>query len=424
MPTTHTLVIGAGQAGLAMSRCLTDAGIDHVVLERGRTAERWRSERWDSLRLLTPNWASRLPGWAYRGPHPDGYMTAVELAAYLTAYADSFDAPIEEGHDVRELVARRQRLHRAHLRHVVGGAQRRDGHRLVRPPARSRLRGTPRSGGRPDHPERLRQPGSAPGRAGARRRRRPPPACRSPTSSPAPAARSCWPSAATAAFLAATGGWTSGGGSTRSARSRRPSTTWTTRPRRATRARCSSSAASDHRDVDLPALQRLGVRVTGRLTGVDGDDLTFADDLRRHHGRRRRASPPAAGAHRRPHRRRRPRPRGPPRRHARPAARRRADHASARPSATASRRSSGPPATAAPTRGCGSRCSTPTARSSSGAASPPSPASTWSASAFSTGATRTSSTACATTPSFVARHIAGRVDRHPADALADHEDAS
>ena len=54
MPTTDTLVIGAGQAGLAMSRCLAERGVDHVVLERGRVAERWRSERWDSLRLLTP----------------------------------------------------------------------------------------------------------------------------------------------------------------------------------------------------------------------------------------------------------------------------------------------------------------------------------------------------------------------------------
>ena len=70
MPTTDTLVIGAGQAGLAASHCLTEAGIDHVVLERGRVAERWRSERWDSLRLLTPNWATRLPGWAYRGQTP------------------------------------------------------------------------------------------------------------------------------------------------------------------------------------------------------------------------------------------------------------------------------------------------------------------------------------------------------------------
>jgi putative flavoprotein involved in K+ transport len=99
--TTHTLVIGAGQAGLAMSRCLTDAAIDHVVLERGRPAERWRSQRWDSLRLLTPNWATRLPGWSYRGPDPDGYMTAGELADYLTSYADSFAAPVQTDSAVR-----------------------------------------------------------------------------------------------------------------------------------------------------------------------------------------------------------------------------------------------------------------------------------------------------------------------------------
>jgi putative flavoprotein involved in K+ transport len=61
-----------------MSRCLVDAGIDHVVLERGRVGERWRSERWDSLRLLTPNWQTRLPGFHYTGPDPGGYMTATE----------------------------------------------------------------------------------------------------------------------------------------------------------------------------------------------------------------------------------------------------------------------------------------------------------------------------------------------------------
>ena len=98
MPTTDTLVIGAGQAGLAASRCLTDRGIDHVVLERGRVAERWRSERWDSLRLLTPNWMSRLPGWSYAGPDPDGFMTADEVGRLPRAsYADaSFDAPVDE----------------------------------------------------------------------------------------------------------------------------------------------------------------------------------------------------------------------------------------------------------------------------------------------------------------------------------------
>ncbi len=96
MPSIDTLIIGAGQAGLAMSRCLTDAGVDHVVIERGRLAERWRSERWDSLRLLSPNWATRLPGWSYQGEDPAGYMTAGELAGYLQRYAISFDAPVHE----------------------------------------------------------------------------------------------------------------------------------------------------------------------------------------------------------------------------------------------------------------------------------------------------------------------------------------
>jgi len=101
--TTNTLILGGGQAGLALSHCLTELDRDHLVIERGRIGERWRSERWESLRLLTPNWAARLPGWTYSGPHPDGYMTAAELATYLTTYAGSFDAPIEQGHDVRDL---------------------------------------------------------------------------------------------------------------------------------------------------------------------------------------------------------------------------------------------------------------------------------------------------------------------------------
>lgn len=89
-----TIVIGAGHAGLAMSRCLTDRGRDHVVLERGRVAERWRSERWDSLRLLTPNWMTRLPGWRYAGGDPDGYLTAAEVIGFLDLYRRSFDAPL------------------------------------------------------------------------------------------------------------------------------------------------------------------------------------------------------------------------------------------------------------------------------------------------------------------------------------------
>jgi putative flavoprotein involved in K+ transport len=91
------VIIGAGQAGLAMSHCLTQRRIEHVVLERGRIAERWRSERWDSLRLLTPNWMTRLPGWSYDGDDPDGYMTAPEFVRYLADYAGSSDAPIKAG---------------------------------------------------------------------------------------------------------------------------------------------------------------------------------------------------------------------------------------------------------------------------------------------------------------------------------------
>jgi putative flavoprotein involved in K+ transport len=100
MRRTHTIVIGAGQAGLAISRCLRDRAVEHVVLERGRVAERWRSERWDSLRLLTPNWQSRLPGYRYTGPDPDAYMGMPELVGYLEGYARSFGAPVEENETV------------------------------------------------------------------------------------------------------------------------------------------------------------------------------------------------------------------------------------------------------------------------------------------------------------------------------------
>lgn len=94
MPRTDTVIIGAGHAGLAMSRCLAARGLDHVVLERGSVGQRWRTARWDSFRLLTPNWLSRLPGWVYAGPEPDGFMTAAEFADHLSGYARSFDAPV------------------------------------------------------------------------------------------------------------------------------------------------------------------------------------------------------------------------------------------------------------------------------------------------------------------------------------------
>jgi putative flavoprotein involved in K+ transport len=93
----HTVVIGGGQAGLAVSHELTELGVEHVVLERGRIGERWRSERWDSLHLLTPRWMARLPGWSYHGPDPDGFMSRTEVIGYLERYAASFPAPVVAG---------------------------------------------------------------------------------------------------------------------------------------------------------------------------------------------------------------------------------------------------------------------------------------------------------------------------------------
>ncbi|NNF53083.1 MAG: NAD(P)-binding domain-containing protein [Acidimicrobiales bacterium] len=96
MNTTTVTIIGAGQAGLAMSRTLTDRSIDHVIVERGTVANSWSKERWDSLRLLTPNWMTRLPGYSYTGADPEGYMTAAEVVYFLNSYWRTFDAPIHE----------------------------------------------------------------------------------------------------------------------------------------------------------------------------------------------------------------------------------------------------------------------------------------------------------------------------------------
>jgi putative flavoprotein involved in K+ transport len=92
--TVDVVVIGAGHSGLAMSRCLSERSIGHVVLERGEIANSWRHERWDSLRLLTPNWQSRLPGCYYTGPDPNGYMTMPEVIGFIDRYARNVGAPV------------------------------------------------------------------------------------------------------------------------------------------------------------------------------------------------------------------------------------------------------------------------------------------------------------------------------------------
>lgn len=97
-----TVIVGAGQAGLAMSCTLTQAGHRHVVLERGRIGQAWR-DRWDSFTLLSPNWHTRLPSYSYRGDDIDGFMTRDEVVAFFEGYARSFEAPVREGVNVEAI---------------------------------------------------------------------------------------------------------------------------------------------------------------------------------------------------------------------------------------------------------------------------------------------------------------------------------
>lgn len=102
--TVDVVVIGAGHAGLAVSHYLREKAIDHVILERGEIANSWRHERWDSLRLLTPNWQSRLPGYAYQGDNPDGFMNMREVADFIQDYAEHLNAPVQTGSEVTSVV--------------------------------------------------------------------------------------------------------------------------------------------------------------------------------------------------------------------------------------------------------------------------------------------------------------------------------
>ncbi|MDP6081300.1 MAG: NAD(P)-binding domain-containing protein, partial [Arenicellales bacterium] len=89
------VIVGAGHAGLAMSYCLNGRGVDHVVLERADVANSWRTERWDSLRLLTPNWQARLPGMVYEGGDADGFLTVPQVTHFIESYADKISVPLE-----------------------------------------------------------------------------------------------------------------------------------------------------------------------------------------------------------------------------------------------------------------------------------------------------------------------------------------
>ena len=113
----ETVVIGAGQAGLAMSHHLRQRGVEHVVLERGRVGERWRSERWDSLCFQSPNWNMNLPGWprmtADPQANPDAFSPLHEVTGYIERYATAIQAPVRTGCQVLSLTQGPipQRLH-------------------------------------------------------------------------------------------------------------------------------------------------------------------------------------------------------------------------------------------------------------------------------------------------------------------------
>jgi putative flavoprotein involved in K+ transport len=96
-------VVGGGQAGLSMSYCLRERGIDHLVVEAGRIAREWRERRWDTFCLVTPNWQCKLPGFPYAGPDPTGFMDRAQIVRYLEDYAASFASPVVEGVSVTRL---------------------------------------------------------------------------------------------------------------------------------------------------------------------------------------------------------------------------------------------------------------------------------------------------------------------------------
>ena len=223
MRTTDTLVIGAGQAGLALSRLLTERGRDHVVLERGHIGRRWSQETWDSLHLLTPNWANGLPGSPYAGPDPDGFMSAIEFAGRLGEYARSFDAPVDEEVEVESV-----RRDGDEFSVVTTAGAWRAGNVVIATGWCDRPAVPSIASGAGHHLEQIapssyRNPGDlAPVACWSSAPRRP--ASSSPRSCAPTAAASCWRSAGTAVSHVATGAWTSSGGSSASVRSTERST--------------------------------------------------------------------------------------------------------------------------------------------------------------------------------------------------------
>jgi putative flavoprotein involved in K+ transport len=93
----QVVIVGGGQAGLSMSYCLKEKGIDHLVIEKNRVGHAWRNERWDSFCLVTPNWQCALPGFPYAGQDPHGFMVKNQIVQYIEEYVDGFKPPVVEG---------------------------------------------------------------------------------------------------------------------------------------------------------------------------------------------------------------------------------------------------------------------------------------------------------------------------------------
>ena len=356
--TVDTVVIGAGHAGLAVSRLLTAAGREHVVLDRGRVGERWRTARWDSLHLLTPNWMNRLPGWpSTRRPGCLPVLRGLRQPARAVrrllrrTCPDRYDRdPPDHRHPPAGTTSARDHgTWRARSVVVATGPH---GRPLV-PTAVGRTDVRVITSNRYRNPGRL-DCGRRPGRGGlcvrgADRRRAGPVRPRR-----RPGGRAAHPGAASlprdGPLLVARDDGPARAHHRRGARPRRGSSgafacSWSAGPA-PTRSRARSTWRHSSAE---------GVRLTGRLQSLDGRTARFGDELAAAHGGRRPAHARAARLHRQVRRPRRPDPRGartcPPDR--------RSPSATRRPGSTCARRGSGrscwPPATAPTTTGSSCR---------------------------------------------------------------------
>ncbi|UBF26819.1 MSMEG_0569 family flavin-dependent oxidoreductase [Kovacikia minuta CCNUW1] len=102
-PHYSVVIVGGGQAGLSMSYCLKEREIDHIVFEKNQIGHSWRSQRWDSFCLVTPNWQCQLPGYPYPGDEPNGFMQRDEIVQYIENYAASFNPLVMEGVEVSRI---------------------------------------------------------------------------------------------------------------------------------------------------------------------------------------------------------------------------------------------------------------------------------------------------------------------------------